>query len=181
MDVLMFGPPGAGKGTQGKILARGLAAAHLSTGDMLRAEIAGNTALGRAAAEYALIGQLVPDDLVIQLVMRQLTFASSTAAVFDGFPRTEVQAIALDAMLGVLGRRVDHVICLRVPRVESERRMLARGREDDVPATVQRRLLDTRNQSARIESRYASVLRPIDATLPVDDVARAIEVAIGPR
>jgi len=119
MDLILFGPPGAGKGTQAKILVEKLGIPQISTGDMMRAERASGSELGNKFAHYMTQGLLVPDELVLELFAQRLEKPDAKeGAIFDGFPRTVDQADALDAILSKLGRRVDHVIALQVP-VES--------------------------------------------------------------
>ncbi|MCB9593896.1 MAG: adenylate kinase [Sandaracinaceae bacterium] len=115
MDVILFGPPGAGKGTQAKILVEKLGIPQVSTGDMMRAERASGSALGKKFDEYMSNGALVPDELVLELFAQRLAQPDAAeGAIFDGFPRTVPQAEALDATLAKLGRKVDHVVALSV-------------------------------------------------------------------
>ncbi len=111
--VVLLGPPGAGKGTQGVRLARSRGWAHLSTGDLLRAARDAGSELGRRAQEYMGRGELVPDDVIVGLVGERLeTIPGDEGVVFDGFPRTVGQAEALDGALADRGRRVDRVVLL---------------------------------------------------------------------
>lgn len=112
MILILLGPPGAGKGTQAKRLEETRGLVQLSTGDMLRAEVAAGSALGRKAKETIDAGKLVPDEVIIGMIEGRLKHHEG--AILDGFPRTVAQAEALDAMLGTLGRRIDHVIELKV-------------------------------------------------------------------
>ena len=112
MILILLGPPGAGKGTQAKRLEETRGLVQLSTGDMLRAEVAAGSALGRKAKETIDAGKLVPDEVIIGMIEGRLKHHEG--AILDGFPRTVAQAEALDAMLGKLGRRIDHVIELKV-------------------------------------------------------------------
>jgi adenylate kinase len=116
MDVILFGPPGAGKGTQAKILVEKLGIPQISTGDMMRAERASGSELGKKFDEYMTKGLLVPDDLVLELFKKRLAEPDAAkGAIFDGFPRTVAQAEALDATLAKLGRKIDHVVAMEVP------------------------------------------------------------------
>ena len=112
MILILLGPPGAGKGTQAKRLEETRGLVQLSTGDMLRAEVAAGSALGRKAKETIDAGKLVSDEVIIGMIEGRLKHHEG--AILDGFPRTVAQAEALDAMLGKLGRRIDHVIELKV-------------------------------------------------------------------
>src|SRR5690606_6514492 len=115
MDLLLFGPPGAGKGTQAKFLEKELGIPQLSTGDMMRAERASGSDLGKKFDEYMSQGLLVPDSLVLELMEKVLSSdVAAKGAIFDGFPRTAPQAEALDTILGKLGRRIDHVVAIDV-------------------------------------------------------------------
>lgn len=124
---LIFGPPGAGKGTQAPRLAERLAVPHISTGDMLRAHVKGGTPLGVEAKGYMDSGELVPDDLVVRMLGERIAEADAVQGfLLDGFPRTVVQAEALDAMLAERGRPLDCVIVLDVPEEEVVRRISGR-------------------------------------------------------
>jgi len=115
MDLLLFGPPGAGKGTQAKFLVEKLGLPQISTGDMMRAERESGSELGKRFEQFMSKGLLVPDELVIELLDQRLRSADAAkGAIFDGYPRTVAQAKALDAMLGKLGRKIDLVISLEV-------------------------------------------------------------------
>ncbi len=116
MDLLLFGPPGAGKGTQAKLLVDSLGIPQISTGDMMRAERKAGSELGRKFDEFMSAGKLVPDELVLDLIEKRLKEPDAQkGAIFDGFPRTQPQAAALDAMLARLGRRIDKVVSMEVP------------------------------------------------------------------
>lgn len=116
MDLILFGPAGAGKGTQAKFLVDRFALPQVSTGDMMRAERKSGSELGQRFDSFMTKGLLVPDDLVIELLARRIGQADAAKGViFDGFPRTVAQAAALDAMLAKTGRKIDRVIALDVP------------------------------------------------------------------
>ncbi len=134
MDLILFGPPGAGKGTQAKILVERLGIPQISSGDMMRAERASGSELGKKFDEYMTKGLLVPDELVLDLFRQRLAQPDAReGAIFDGFPRTVAQAEALDATLAGLGRKIDVVVALEVPldvildRVTGRRVCLACG------------------------------------------------------
>ena len=115
MDLLLFGPPGAGKGTQAKFLIDLLGVPQISTGDMMRAERKSGSDLGKQFDEYMSAGKLVPDSLVLDLIKKRLTQQDAeSGAIFDGYPRTAAQAEALDSLLAGLGRRIDRVVSLDV-------------------------------------------------------------------
>jgi len=146
MRLLMVAPPGAGKGTQAKLLAAHYGIVHLSSGDLFRKEVSAGTDIGRRAAEYLLRGDLVPDDLVIEmLTLPVLDAASKGGYVLDGFPRSLGQAEeAYNVAKQVSGVELQSVVHLIVPREELLRRMRARaaeeGRTDDNEATIEHRL-----------------------------------------
>jgi len=116
MDLILFGPPGAGKGTQAKLLVETLGVPQISTGDMMRAERASGSELGKQFDDYMQKGLLVPDELVLELFRQRLAQSdAANGAIFDGFPRTLAQAAALDATLGKMDRSIDKVVALEVP------------------------------------------------------------------
>lgn len=116
MDLILFGPPGAGKGTQAKLLVEALAVPQISTGDMMRAERASGSELGKQFDDYMTKGLLVPDALVLELFRQRLAQPdAANGAIFDGFPRTLAQAEALDATLATMDRAIDKVVALEVP------------------------------------------------------------------
>lgn len=116
LDVVLLGPPGAGKGTQAKRLAQTFSLLHLSTGDLLREEVSKGSELGRQATSYMQKGELVPDDLVAKMLVTRLhTQQGLAGCIFDGYPRTRPQAELLDGLLAELGRRVDVAVYLDVP------------------------------------------------------------------
>ncbi len=115
MRVILFGPPGAGKGTQAQLVEERYGIVHLSTGDMLRQAAASGSALGQAAQKIMVAGSLVPDDIMIELIAERIEAPDCTNGfIFDGFPRTTPQAEALDAMLGEKGMSLDRVIWIEI-------------------------------------------------------------------
>ncbi|MEM7437748.1 MAG: adenylate kinase [Myxococcota bacterium] len=127
MDLLLFGPPGAGKGTQAKFLIDLLSVPQISTGDMMRAERKSGSDLGKQFDEYMSAGKLVPDGLVLDLIeKRLLADDAKSGAIFDGYPRTVAQAESLDQLLDKLGRRIDRVVSLEVPLEDIVERVTGR-------------------------------------------------------
>jgi adenylate kinase len=125
--IVLLGAPGAGKGTQADILTTRLGIPHLASGDLLRAAVAAGTAVGREADGYMSRGRLVPDDVVVRAFLDRLAEADAArGAILDGFPRTGVQAAALDRALAANGSRVDQAILIRVPDDELVRRAAGR-------------------------------------------------------
>ncbi len=127
MNIILLGPPGAGKGTQAKRLIDRYGIPQISTGDMLRAAVANQTPLGLEAKKYMDAGQLVPDSVVIGLVKERIQQPDcKNGYMLDGFPRNVSQAEALDKMLGELNQKIDHVICIEVPEDELIQRLTGR-------------------------------------------------------
>jgi len=127
MRLVLLGPPGAGKGTQAKLMQERTGASHISSGDLLRAAIASDSELGRAAKGYMDRGELVPDQLVIDMIAERLRHnGHDPSFMLDGFPRTVAQADALESMLKGRNIPLDHVISLEVPREELVRRLAGR-------------------------------------------------------
>lgn len=145
MNVLLLGPQGSGKGTQAKRIEAEYGIPHIATGDMLRAAIEDESELGRRVKPILESGQLVPDELMIDLIRDRLGQADTEAGfVLDGFPRTAPQADALDAMLDEIGRPLSIVFEVQVPDEIARERLLKRaeleGRADDTPEVIGRRL-----------------------------------------
>lgn len=127
MNLILLGPPGAGKGTQAARVAERFSLAHLSSGDILRAEVRGDTELGRRAKGYMNAGGLVPDDLILEMMSRRIgDLGRASGFLLDGFPRTAVQAEGLDQRLTDSGRHLDRVIHLIVPDAALELRLTGR-------------------------------------------------------
>ena len=164
MRIVLFGPPGAGKGTQGVRLAEKLNISHLATGDMLRAEVAAGSELGRAAKQFMDRGDLVPDDVIIGMIRSHLT--DGDGMVLDGFPRTLAQAEALDAAMEEAGTPLDRSVYFNVGQDELVRRLVIRanqqGRSDDTPQTISRRMDVYREQTTPVLDYYRSSGRIVE-------------------
>jgi adenylate kinase len=144
-NILLLGPQGAGKGTQGRLIASEYAIPHVATGDMLRAAMADGSELGRQVRPIYDSGRLVPDDLMIALIRERLGEEDARDGfVLDGFPRTMAQAEALEEMLREIGRDLDVVFEFQIPDEVGRERMLKRsaeeGRTDDTPEAIDERL-----------------------------------------
>ncbi len=127
MNIILLGPPGAGKGTQAKMLVEKYGIPQISTGDMLRAAVKAGTQLGLEAKKYMDKGELVPDEVVIGLVKERLQEPDCAKGfMLDGFPRTVAQAEVLDKELEAMGKSIDHVICIEVPSEELIARLTGR-------------------------------------------------------
>lgn len=185
MNLIMFGPPGAGKGTQAKRLVEGRGFVQLSTGDMLRAARASGSELGQRVAAVMDSGALVSDEIVIELIDDQITKNPGVAGfIYDGFPRTTAQAVALDGLLASRGQRIDLVIRLVVDDKELLARITKRfedqGRSDDNPETFVKRLSAYNTQTAPLLPFYGDrgALREVDGMASMDAVASAIDTAL---
>ena len=177
MTIILLGAPGSGKGTQAAFLIEKHGLTHLSTGDMLRAEIAAGSDLGKQAKAIMENGQLVSDEIVIAMIAARL---SDKGALFDGFPRTIAQAEALDKLLAGRGSQIDAVIELQVGNEEIVQRMLARGRSDDNEATIRQRLAVFEAQTKPLIDYYQKQgkLRSIDGSGELAAISARIEAAL---
>ena len=197
MRVVLLGPPGAGKGTQAQVIADRLGVPAISTGDIFRANVSGETALGLQAKSYMDAGDLVPDEITVAMVKDRLAESDAKGGfLLDGFPRTIAQAEQLRDSLRELGQALDCVLELVVDEDElvrrlSGRRVLVDGewvqRDDDKPETVRRRLQVYREQTAPLSGWYESegLLTRIDAIGAVEEITEramsALEVCGGRR
>jgi adenylate kinase len=188
VNLVLFGPPGAGKGTQAKLLSERRGLPQLSTGDMLRAAIAARSELGKKVEAILAKGDLVPDDVVIGIISERYDRPDCRGgAVFDGFPRTIAQAEALDRMLAQRGLKIDHVIELKVNDEILLRRVEQRTKEsggatraDDTPETLKARLEVYYKNTAPLIAYYRNQgkLKTVDGMAPIEEVAKAIEAAL---
>jgi adenylate kinase len=178
INVLMFGPPGSGKGTQSVTLAEKYNMLHLSTGDMLRAELAAGTELGRKMAAIMAAGELVPDDVVIAMIAQKIDSTIGKAGfIFDGFPRTVEQADALQNMLKERGMKIDLMLVLDVNDAElmdrMKKRALVSGRADDADeAVINNRIAVYRAKTEPVidYGRRAKVSRMVDGIGSIEDI-----------
>ena len=186
MNLILFGPPAAGKGTQAKKLVSERGFVQLSTGDMLRAARTSGTELGKKVAGIMDSGALVSDEIVIALIEEQLDRnPKAPGFIFDGFPRTIPQAEALDASLAKRGKQVDAVIRLKVDEPALLARVTKRfneeGRADDNPEAFKKRLAAYNAQTAPLLPKYRGEgkLTEIDGMANVETVAGAISKILG--
>jgi len=181
MRLILFGPPGAGKGTQAVAISKAFSLPHIATGDIFRDNVRNETDLGRQAKLYMDQGALVPDDVVIAMVDERLTRDDvSDGFLLDGFPRTVAQAKALDEVLTGHGTAVDAVLRLLVDDEELVSRLLQRaqeqGRSDDTREVVQTRLQVYREETEPLVDRYRQqgVLHEIDGQGSIDEVRERV-------
>lgn len=159
-NIVIFGAPGSGKGTQSELIIKNYGLGHISTGDVLRSEIKKGTELGKTAASFIDKGQLIPDDLMIDILagVYDSFGADHKGVIFDGFPRTIPQADALKAMLAKRGHKIAAMIELDVPEEELMTRLINRGKEsgrsDDNEETIRKRLDVYHNQTAPLIDWY---------------------------
>ncbi len=185
-NVVFFGPPAAGKGTQAKIIEQKYGLKQLSTGDMLRAQVAAGTDLGNQAKAIMDAGKLVSDDIVIGMMADCMDKDSKAKGfIFDGFPRTTTQAIALDEMLKTRGQRIDMVLELQVEDdallSRIEKRAKEEGRSDDTIDAMKTRLEQYRSYSAKVLPYYEKQgdIMKIDGMRAIDEVTMQIEAVMG--
>ena len=191
MNIILFGAPGAGKGTQAERIVADRGMVQLSTGDMLRAAIAEGSELGLRAKEIMDRGELVSDDIIVGMIDARMDQDDcAKGVILDGFPRTVAQAKALDDMLAGKGLALDHVIEIKVDedalfaRIEkraSERRRTGTARSDDNADTLRKRLAVYHENTAPLLPYYLEkgVLRSVDGMASIEDVATQIDNLLG--
>jgi adenylate kinase len=200
MDLILLGAPGAGKGTQGALLAEKLGIPKIATGDMLREAVRDGTELGRRAKGFMDAGELVPDEVILGMVRERLSQSDAAdGAIFDGYPRNAAQAGSLDRMLGELDRSIDAVVSIEVPEDAIVRRMTGRRtdpetgrvyhvehnpppaevagrcvqRDDDREETVRHRLQVYRSSTEPLVAYYRGrgvPLHAVDGDRPIEQV-----------
>ncbi len=178
VNFLIFGPPGSGKGTQSVKLAEKFNLMHLSTGDMLRAEISAGTELGKKMSSIMSRGELVPDEVVIELIASKIDGTRNRAGfLFDGFPRTVAQTEALEKMLNARGMKIDSMLVLDVDHDELVKRLMLRadqsGRPDDCdPAVIENRIEVYKSKTEPIIDycRARGIYKPVDGVGSIEEI-----------
>lgn len=189
LNIVLFGPPGAGKGTQSERLIDKYGLVHLSTGDIFRANIKGETELGVLAKSYMDKGNLVPDEVTINMVKSEVQkHADSKGFIFDGFPRNTHQAIALDEFLNSINTTITMMLGLEVQEEELRERLRKRaefsGRPDDAdPDVIQNRINVYNNETAPVKAFYESQGKyiAIDGIGSIDEISERLYAAIDSR
>ncbi len=187
LNLVLFGPPGAGKGTQSEFLIHKFGLIHLSTGDLLRAEIKEETPLGLEAKELMDRGDLVPDHVVIGMIRNRIeAHHDAPGFIFDGFPRTKAQAEALDEMLNSKSEPITAMLALEVPDVELVKRLLKRGEtshrpDDKNAAIIQNRIAEYEKKTAPLKDYYGAQgkYKGIDGVGSIAEITERLVKAIG--
>ncbi|WP_029090244.1 adenylate kinase [Brevibacterium album] len=184
--IILIGPPGAGKGTQAARLSEALGVPAISTGDIFRANVAGETELGRTAKRYMDAGEYVPDEVTNSMVADRLAQEDAAEGfLLDGYPRTAAQVTELDSMLEARSHSLDHVVELTADTDEVVGRLLARaslqGRSDDTEDVIRHRLDVYAEQTQPLTDLYAErgLLRRVDGLGEVEEITARILAAIG--
>jgi adenylate kinase len=182
VNFLIFGPPGSGKGTQSVRLAEKFNLIHLSTGDMLRAEISAGTELGRKMSLIMSRGELVPDEVVIEMIAHKIDSSKGSAGfLFDGFPRTVAQTVSLEKMLNTRGMKIDRMLVLDVDHDELVKRLIARaelsGRPDDKDPKVIENRIDVYKEKTEPIIKYCDqkgLYQPVNGMGSIDDIFKRL-------
>lgn len=185
LNVILFGPPGSGKGTQSENLIAHYQLVHLSTGNILRDEVNRQTPLGVEAKKIMDQGQLVSDEIVIGMIKSKVSEnLEAKGFIFDGFPRTVAQAEALDKLMDAMNAPISVLLCLEVPEEELKERLLKRGviegRTDDNETTISNRIVEYKNKTQPVADYYQAQgkLKKIQGVGAVDEIFQSLKDAI---
>ncbi len=185
LNIVLFGPPGAGKGTQAELLIKKYNLIHLSTGDLLRSEIIAGTKLGLEAKNLMDKGNLVPDNVVIGMISSKLDNNSAYGYIFDGFPRTTQQAEALDNLLKEKNTSINIMLSLKVQDQELIKRLLNRGKDsgrsdDQDELIIKNRIKEYNDKTAPLKNYYSkqNKLNEIDGVGSIDEIAEKLYKAV---
>ena len=186
LNIVLFGPPGAGKGTQSERLIEKYGLIHLSTGDIFRANIKGETELGVLAKSYMDQGHLVPDEVTIHMLQSEVAkHPGAKGFIFDGFPRTNAQAVALDEYLATQNTTITMMLALEVEEEELRERLKKRaevsGRPDDAdPGVIQNRINVYKNETAPVKDFYETQgkYKAVNGIGSIDDISHRLYQAI---
>ncbi|MBY8862395.1 adenylate kinase [Nocardia sp. CA2R105] len=180
MRLVLLGPPGAGKGTQAKLLSDKLGVPHISTGNLFRANISQQTPLGREAQRYIDAGNLVPSDVTNRMVESRISEPDAMKGfVLDGYPRTVDQAKALEKMLKEAGHELNAVVNLEVAEDVVVGRMLGRGRSDDTEEVIRNRMHVYQSETAPLLEHYDGLVVTVDGVGEVEEVNGRVLQALG--
>lgn len=181
MRLILFGPPGAGKGTQADLIREKYEVEHISTGDVLREAMRNGTEVGLYAKSFMDKGELVPDEVVTEIIRQKISALGEGGFMLDGFPRTLEQARSLDSILADAGIGIDAVISLEVPDQEVVQRIIKRqeteGRLDDTEDVIMNRLRVYKDQTSPLKDFYEKigVLRTVEGVGQISDIAERID------
>lgn len=188
LNLILFGPPGSGKGTQAAKLVERYELLHISTGDLFRYELGNNTPLGQKAREYMDRGELVPDEVTVAMLRRKVEANPDVKGyIFDGFPRTTAQAQALDELLAELDQEISGLIMLEVTDQEIVDRLLERGKtsgraDDQDEAIIRNRIEVYREATSPVYDYYAAKdkAQQVDGLGQIEEIAERLRRAIDP-